>query len=106
MAERRYRGTSRVVALGSRHWRAFCGTSGTSPGVRRLRSGPLAPLLPRRGGTAYVAPRFVGAGIIQAVAGSDAVPVLRRHVRSVALVCCATSLRQLWRIHRARALLL
>ncbi len=77
-----------------------------SPRARRLRSGPLASLLPRRRVAASGASRFVVAGINPAFTGRDPVPVLRRHARSLALVRRAPSLRQRRRIHRARTLLL
>src|ERR1019366_10080320 len=74
--------------------------------ARRLRSGPLATLLPRGCRTTSVAPRFVVAGITAAFIGCVPVPVLRCHARSFALVRGAPSLRECWRIHRARTLLL
>ncbi len=100
------RRNSRVIARGSRHRLAFCGTNRPSPRARRIRSGPLAPLLPRRCRPRSAAPRFVVAGITPAVAGHNPVSVLRCHARRLALVCRPSPLRQFRRLHRTRTLLL
>src|SRR5271169_2517989 len=106
MATRRHRWNAGVVALRSPHRRAFCRTRRPSPRARRLRSGPLAALLPRRRCTAASAPQLMVAGITSAAAGRVTVPVLRRHARSLALVRRAPPLQQRWRIRRASTLLL
>src|SRR5260370_9444324 len=106
MEERGNGGTPGILAFGSRHWHAFRRTRRPSPRARRLRSGPLATLLPRRRSAASGASRLVVAGITPAFTGCVPVPVLRCHARSLALVRGAPSLRERRRIHRARALLL
>src|SRR5580698_379426 len=100
------RGNSGVVAFGSRDRPTFCGTGGPSASTRRLRSGSIASLLSGRGRTAFVASGCVATGIFAAARGGGAVFVLRPYAGRVGLVCCPASVRECWRIHCARAVLL
>src|SRR5208283_4653532 len=104
--EWRHRGNSRVVAFGGRNRIAFRGPLRTPSRARRLRSGPLAPLLPHCCGAASGAPRGVAAGIAPTIPDRDPIPVFRRHAGSFALVRCAPAFRQRWWIYRACTLLL